>query len=312
MEAERQATSPTSAAPRDPPRPTSAWLTTNGLRMHYLDWRRLLASTEKREGAGLPVVTLHGLASSAHWYDLTLPHLAPYYPAFSLDLRGHGLTDQPPTGYEWQTLAADVCGALDALGLGRVALLGHSWGANVALKAAALHPDRVVRLVLIDGGFFGRMAGLTWEEFKQRLRPRDIYGPRERYLGALHSEFAHVWSDELERIVMTMPRVDPDGTLHERLEPANHAQVLWAMWSEPSSASYGLVRCPTLLVAASPRETPENAPFLRRRREMVDTAQQAIPNAQAQWIADTGHDIGYEKPRELAEAIHRFLRGTES
>lgn len=287
--------------------PKDAWLTANGIRMHYLDWTAQLRQ-EGPSAQRLPIVALHGLASSAHWYDLTLTHLANDHPSYSLDQRAHGLTDQPSTGYDWSTLADDVCGALDALGLEQVALLGHSWGATVALKTAALHPTRVERLVMIDGGFFGRGSNLTWEGFRQRLRPRDIYGPKERYLRALHDEFDHVWSERLERIVLSMPAVNPDGTLRERLDPANHEQVLHAMFSEPPSDSYRLVRCPTLLVAAAPAETPANQPFSARRKEAVAMAGGALPLSRVVWIEDSGHDIGYEKPHALAQAINLFLR----
>ena len=78
--------------------------------MHYLDWTGSLGyvGPGAQKAQPLPIVALHGLASSAHWYDLTLPHLAPRYPTYALDQRAHGQTDQPPTGYDWQTLAAEV------------------------------------------------------------------------------------------------------------------------------------------------------------------------------------------------------------
>jgi len=287
------------SAPRVPP-PAEGWLNSNGIRMHYLDWG----------GAGPPLVALHGLASSCHWYDLVLPHIADGFRCIALDQRAHGLSDQPSSGYDWSTLAADVIGALDQMRFDRVALVGHSWGSSVALNTAALHPDRVARLILVDGGFFdGRrlLPGTTWESYKARLRPRDIYGPRERYLRALKEELAGCWNREIERIVMTMVRMDPDGTVHERLEPGNHEQVLRAMWDEPPSAAFPRLQCPTLIVAAAPKETPENAPFLQRRRDAVAASQSAIRDCTVQWIQDSAHDIGYYKPRELAIAIRSFL-----
>ena len=85
-----------------------------------------------------------------------------------------------------------------------------------------LHCTRTAsqRWLMIDGGFGAgpRSPNVTWEEFKDRLSPRDIYGPRERYLGALRSQFDHCWSDQLEYIVMSMVGIDPDGSVHECLE----------------------------------------------------------------------------------------------
>ena len=181
--------------------PPGQWLKVGDLNVHYMDWG----------GDGAPAVALHGAASSSHWYDLTIPHLRDRVRIIAPDQRGHGKTDQPSTGYDWATLAGDVVGTLDTLGIDRAAVMGHSWGASVALSVAALHPDRVTSLVMIDGGFGAgpRSPNVTWEEFKERLSPRDIYGPRERYLGALRSQFDHCWSEQLEYIVMSMVRVDP-------------------------------------------------------------------------------------------------------
>lgn len=274
------------------------WLKTNGISMHYVDWG----------GPGPSVIALHGAASSCHWYNLTIPHLTERFRVFALDQRGHGKTDQPDTGYDWNTLATDVAGALDQLQLQRVGVMGHSWGASVALHVAARYPARVSHLVLIDGGFsLGRTQGDTWESFRERLSPRDIYGPKERYLGALRQQLARSWSDELERMVMTMVRIDADGSVHERLELSNQQQMLWAMWSEPSSEAFPLILCPTLIVAASPTETPENRDRMQRRREAAAAAQQAIGRCQLVWIPDTIHDIGYDKPEELARVISDFL-----
>ena len=143
--------------------PAERWLKVGDLNMHYLDWG----------GAGESVVALHGMASSCHWYDLVIPHLRDALRLVALDQRAHGETDQPSTGYDWPTLAGDVVGALDQMGIERAAVIGHSWGANVALSVAALHPDRVSALALIDGGFSAgpRSPDMTWEEFKNRLSP---------------------------------------------------------------------------------------------------------------------------------------------
>ena len=201
-----------------------------------------------------------------------------------------------------------MVGALDALDIEKAVVMGHSWGASTALAVAAYHPDRTQGLIMVDGGFGGRRSPeLTWEEFRDRLSPRDIYGPRERYLGALKQQFAHCWSDKLEQMVMSMVRVDPDGSVHERLELSNQQQMLWAMWSEPTSELMPHVQCPTLMVAAAGRLPIAYPEMLERRRAGVEAAQAAMPNARVVWVQDTGHDIGYEKPEALASAIGEFL-----
>ncbi len=283
---------------RDASVPAEGRLDTSQLSMHYLDWG----------GTGAPVIALHGLASSAHWYDLVMPHLTDSFRLVALDQRAHGETDQPSTGYDWETLAGDVAEAMDQLGMEQAAVVGHSWGANVALALAAFRPERVSRLALVEGGFFSfSRSEITWEQFKARLSPRDIYGSRERYLGALRKQFADYWSDQMERMVMSMVRIDSNGMVHERLEPGNHEQVLWAMWTQPPTVMFPKVRCPTLLVAAERPWRQANDEFIRRRNESVNAAQAALPDCTVVWISDTGHDIGYQKPKKLAQVLRGFL-----
>ena len=278
--------------------PSEGWLKLPGLNMHYLDW----------EGVGAPVVALHGLASSSHWYDLVITHLMDGFRFIALDQRAHGKTDQPGMGYDWRTLATDVTEAMGQLGIEQATIVGHSWGASVALSVAALYPHRVTKLVLIEGGISNlRLNEMTWEQFKARLSPRDIYGSKERYLGILRQQFADCWSDQLESMVMSMVRIDPEGMVHERLEPGNHEQVLWTMWTEPASTMFPYIRCPVLLVAAERPWSGVDSSFVQRRRAGVAAAQSAIGNSRVVWMSDCGHDIGYQVPQELAEVLREFL-----
>ncbi len=99
---------------------------------------------------GLPVVFVHSYAgSSAHW-AAQLAHLRPTRRAVALDLRGHGRSEAPASGdYAVESLAADIAAAVDALGLGRFVLVGHSMGGAAALAYADAHPERVAGLVLV-------------------------------------------------------------------------------------------------------------------------------------------------------------------
>ena len=109
--------------------------------MRYLDWH----------GDGPPIVALHGLASSGHWYERVARVLSSGYRVIAPDQRGHGKTTQATDGYDWPTLATDVVGLMDQLEIDRATVMGHSWGGHVAASLAADHPERVSKLVLIDG-----------------------------------------------------------------------------------------------------------------------------------------------------------------
>src|SRR6476646_348679 len=83
-------------------------------------------------GEGVPVLLLHGLASTRRFWDLVVPELAGH-PLLALDQRGHGDSDRPDGPYDGATVVRDALTALDAVGLSRVVVVGHSWGAGTAL-----------------------------------------------------------------------------------------------------------------------------------------------------------------------------------
>ncbi len=255
------------------------------------------------------MLALHGLASSGHWYRRVAPHLADAYRIIAPDQRGHGATTQAPSGYDWQTLAEDAVRILDHFGIERASVLGHSWGGHVSSNLAMRFPERVSRLVMIDGGFQDGtlMPNPTWEAFRQRLAPRLVAGARSEYLERLAENFSFCWGDDLAEIALTMVYEGDDGQMRDILRPEHHAQVLEAMWGEPPSVVLPRVSAPTLVVAAGPRAERANSQFSRQREVMVAAAEAALPNGRIHWIQDTVHDIGYHKPAELAGVIREFL-----
>ncbi len=292
-------------ANRSTQQPAERWAQVNGLDMRYLDWG----------GDGEPLLALHGLASSAHWYDIVAPMLRHRYRIIAPDQRGHGQTAQASSGYDWRTLSGDLAALLDHVsaeipGFGEpVAALGHSWGGHVVSNFARHYPARVERIVMIDGGFLdGRLfPEPTWEAFSDRLRPRNVTGSREEFLNRLREQMAGFWNSDIERIVQTMVYEDKDGQIQDTLRPENQAQVIREMWDNPCSRTLPHVRCPALLVAAGPLPERANSDFAQLRRRMVAAAAAALPNGRVHWISETVHDIGYHKPQELAQVILEFM-----
>ena len=279
-------------------KPIERWADVRDLRMRYLDWG----------GDGPPILALHGLASSAHWYDIVAPLLRDEFRIIAPDQRGHGQTTQATDGYGWHSVASDAVGLLDVLGIEETIVFGHSWGGNVAASTAAHFPERVKALVMIDGGFFSpqMLPGATWEAFSQRLAPRDVSGTRADFLERISGQLAVCWNDEIERIVQTMV-YEKDGQIYDILRPENQAKVIRAMWEDPASDAWARIKCPALIVPAGPPPERANTEFALNRRRMVNMAADAIPNCRVNWIPETIHDIGYHKPEELVEAIKGFL-----
>jgi pimeloyl-ACP methyl ester carboxylesterase len=114
-----------------------------GVHLHYLDFG----------GHGPTVVCLAGLGNTAHAFDGFAPGLADRFHVVALTRRGFGESDHPSRGYDTPRLVEDIRHALDALRLGRVTLVGHSIASEEMTRFAATYPERVDRLVYLEGAY---------------------------------------------------------------------------------------------------------------------------------------------------------------
>ena len=116
------------------------------VRMHYM-----LLEPQPGVGPRDHLLLVHGLASNlAFWYWHIAPALARLYRILMVDLRGHGRSSMPAHGYTAHVIADDLRVQLDALGIPKIHLLGHSFGGRVAMQFAARFPERVSSVTLAD------------------------------------------------------------------------------------------------------------------------------------------------------------------
>ncbi|MBI2889929.1 MAG: alpha/beta hydrolase [Nitrospirae bacterium] len=113
---------------------------TNGIRMHVAEC-----------GSGPAVVFLHGFPEFWYAWRHQIKALSGRFHAVAPDLRGYNETERPDSGYDLETLAADVAGLLDALGEKKVHLVGHDWGGALAWYFAHRYPERLHRLAVMNG-----------------------------------------------------------------------------------------------------------------------------------------------------------------
>jgi pimeloyl-ACP methyl ester carboxylesterase len=112
----------------------------SGVKLHY-----------QQIGEGPDLVMIHGITGNlAVWHLQIVPALADHFRTLTYDLRGHGHSDVPPAGYSPDQMASDLLELLDVLEIERPVLVGHSYGADVALYAAAREPDRVDQVIAIE------------------------------------------------------------------------------------------------------------------------------------------------------------------
>jgi len=112
----------------------------NGVRIHY-----------QQLGEGPDLVMVHGLTGNlAVWHLRIVPELTEHFRVLTYDLRGHGHSDTPPSGYAPDDMADDLLALLDALEIERPLIAGHSYGADIALYHALRHPERVREVIAIE------------------------------------------------------------------------------------------------------------------------------------------------------------------
>jgi pimeloyl-ACP methyl ester carboxylesterase len=267
----------------------------DGIRLHARDWG----------GSGQPVLLLHGLASNARIWDGVAPRLAGAgLRVVALDLRGHGASDQPGSGYDFGCVVRDLDAALAGLGLERPVLVGHSWGAHVALQYAADRPGAAAGLALVDGALLGaaEWAGPTREEARRRMAPPRFAVPLADWL-ARAGRFdpagsgGQPWVREYLRAGV---EVDDQRVARSRFRFDNHMQVVDALYDQRPPELYPLVDCPVLLCVAGEDE------LAGAKREAVARALSLLPSADVTWFEDTMHDIPLQRPAELAAELARF------
>lgn len=112
----------------------------SGIRLPYV---------EQGDPDGVPVLLLHGITDSWRSWEPVLPHLASSIRAFAVTHRGHGDADRPATGYHPRDFAADTIAFMDAAGIERAVIVGHSMSGYIAQLVASEHSNRVLGVVLV-------------------------------------------------------------------------------------------------------------------------------------------------------------------
>ena len=286
--------------------PIDGFVEGNGLRLHYRRW-----SPSEPADTLPPILLLHGLASASHIWNLVAPLLAARgHVVTALDQRGHGESDKPDSGYDFSTILADDEAAVHALHIKRPIVVGHSWGAMVALNYAAVHNNEVTSLVLVDGATNQLSLRPNWsreQALKDLAPPRFAGTPRETFLSYIRrGPLAEQWTPELEDIMLHIVQLRDDDTVAPRLRFENHLQIIEAMWDQPTFDLYRQVTCPVTLIVAEQEPTDEaRTEFARMRQQGLAQIQAINPAVRIVRMANTIHDIPLQRRAELAEEILR-------
>ena len=242
-----------------------------GVRLRYLDAGR---------GDDTPVLLLHGLGESRLQWSALAAQLSRERRVIALDFPGFGDSEGPPPSrfaYSYEGLAEVMLDLVAALGLGRVALVGHSMGGGVAMVAAADRPEFVERLVLIAPSCYA-----TPRTIVDRLVSMPMLGPAifRRLLGPI----------ALRRHVRDGDSAGPHEASFEMLRRSSSTATLEARVSR--------VRCPTLVIWGRGDRVAPWTHGQRLAREITGARLEVL---------DCGHAPEREQADAVAALIERFV-----
>jgi pimeloyl-ACP methyl ester carboxylesterase len=257
-----------------------------------------LAYIDRGERAGPAVVLIHGYTDNARDWVPMLPYLSKRYRLILVDIRGHGQSSKPECCYTRLDFAYDIKLLLDALGVQKADIVGHSLGSIIGQTFAEYWPERTAHVVLISstgGSPPGRPKKPPQFDFAAEIRK--LKEPIEA-----DSPFMIAWWD-------SPTPVDPDFIRRQRKDAAGIPLRVWLAVLDqalPADNIYGdlqsslpRLKAPTLLIWGSKDPIMEE--------DVRQSLRDALPNAKVKTFDGLGHNPFWEDPRGVAEVINVFL-----
>jgi pimeloyl-ACP methyl ester carboxylesterase len=263
---------------------------------------------------------VHGLTGRAEAFEALVDKLAPTvgipggpWRLLAPDLRGRGASREMARGEGGiPEHARDLLALMDRKGLERVVLAGHSMGAMIGVYLAAEHPERLLGLILIDGG-----SDVT-DEIDTLLDPsierlEGSYSSREAYLEYLKSQpaFEDRWDEHLERYFAGDVQPGNDDRWYPVADLEAIRNDREKMYGFPLSELWSRIRCPTLILLSTVGLAGPEEGFILPPDD-AQRMQQAIPDSTLVEVENTNHyDILYSAPEATVEAVRAFLARLE-
>ena len=271
---------------------------------------------------GLPVICVHGLRDSAHALTPVFSWENQGYRILIPDLRGHGLSDSTDA-FSMPNFIADVKSVADHCHAERVALFGHSLGGHVTAKVAALWPERVAALVIVEG------LGPP-----KRPHEGDANLEIEAYRFMLENRLAHKQpkpmpshADAAARLMRNNKRLTETEALriapHLTRETAS-GEWVWAFDNRAASVFIGqsskdnekfwqAVQAPTCIVAGTlsyeywGREMASEEFSGRFAEGEMEARAAHFAKHELHWFERSGHMVHYDEPERLSQVTRDFL-----
>lgn len=270
----------------------------DGTRLHFLDW-----GDPPEPDGGPAVLLVPGLARTARSWSAVARRLARRRRVVAADARGHGLSDAPPDGYDGPTAAGDMLAVTEAAGFeGPIVLVGHGFGAIVAVHVAAADPARIAALVLVDGGWesLSEVLDLDADEFLRTLEePPEVLRSMDAWLADRRSFDEATWDADAERAARDEVVETAAGRVVPAIHPHALAATVRAMFAYDPVAT--LVRTSAHIVAVAARDD-EAGRHLAALEDAAAALHRADPARRPIAVARFPHD-GHDLPRRRAAAV---------
>jgi len=275
--------------------------------------RLTLSYCEWGDKTAPPLVLVHGGRDQKRSWDRVASALGKSFRVIAFDLRGHGQSDWVSDGdYGVMDHVFDLSSLVEALELKRFTLIGHSLGGNITLRYAGLFPDKIEKLVAIEGlGPSPRMLEerktqpvtdrlRQWIEQRRSLSDRC---PRvmENLAAAearMKAAFTHLPDDLIHHLTETGVKQNADGTVSWAYDPAGMGRSAADIPHQDFVHLWTQIACPTWLVygatswASNPAEDGRVEPFQK---------------ASVSLIADAGHWLHHDQFDAFMSQLHDFL-----
>src|SRR5260370_9633726 len=253
----------------------------NGIRLHYVTWGKFT----RPERA---VVLVHGLSFSHQEWSEFGPTLAEQgWYAIVTALRGRGQSAKPPHGYGIPYHVNDLLALCDALSLPRVQLIGHSVGVQIGYFLAAIHPRRLLRLVLVDAG--GRVPADALQIIGPSLqRLGRVYPSLDAYLQERQQSPVHPWSAFWEELYRYDAEVHDDATGTSRVPKAVIEEEVMCNMTINADVLLPRIQPPTLITLPALGTLAPDRGFILPAEE-AERERGMIAGSRVEEIPDTNH-----------------------
>jgi pimeloyl-ACP methyl ester carboxylesterase len=286
-----------------------------GDRLHYLDWG---GPTSDREPLP-PLLLIHGLAATAWAWAPIARRLRSATRVLALDLRGHGLSESPRSGYDLESLAYDALTVLSANGYGAdldgppAVAAGHGLGAAVAATMASVRPNSIAALALVEGGFedLAEATGQTAAEYQASIGdPPEVMASMAAYLADRRDFDPATWDADQERAARAAVDEKQAGHVASVVRARAMRGSVEALFSYRPRVALANVATPVLLAVAESGAADDET--VRERRLALDDVLRAraatgMPPPDIRVFRGAGHNLMRYRADELSAALLDLL-----